>query len=181
MLNRFVAGMVGVGCLLVAEASWAQTAPPESTLPGEGAAPVVYDVTVIGFGGVSSGTYEFAADAAPEEPGTTAVAVTTDLGGTFTSLLNDVSSVGTWTAIDVNGTSIFRATATGETSTASITGTATPTYLIGSVRTTSTAPSTGIARFLRALFSSSVVIGSPAEVAPEEPPPEEPPTETPTE
>lgn len=179
MLHRFVAGVVGASCLLVAQVSWAQTAPPGTTLPDEGDPAVVYDVTVIGFAGISSGTYEFAADEpVPEEPGTSSVSVTAGLGGTFSSLLNEVAATGTWTAIDVNGTSIFQATATVETSTANITGTATTTYLVGTVRTTATA-STGAARFLRALFNTSIVIGTPG--ATEEPPPEEPPTEEPTE
>ncbi|WP_425614652.1 hypothetical protein NA78x_004526 [Anatilimnocola sp. NA78] len=169
MLHRFVAGMVVAGCLLVTNASNAQ----ETGLPGPEGGTKVYDVTVIGLVGGGNGTYTFTSEGmGTEEPTTSALVA---LEGTFTGVVNDVTTTGTFTGQGTTTDAAFMVNGTSTAGTVTITGAAGVDYVFGIIRTQPTT-STGRLRFLRALLNTSIVIGS---AAAEEPPTEEPPMEEP--
>lgn len=150
--------------------------------PVEGSVSQQYEVTVLKFGSVQTGTFDFAVEGeepgteepATGEPGTTnPVAFTT---GTFASSINTSAGTGTWYAIDLGNYSLFVATAEGTTGSQVVTGYATPEFIAGRIVTQSNIGA-GRGRFLRALFNTSIFVGTAVEAEPEEP--EEPMMEDP--
>ena len=117
-----------------------------------------YDVTVLKLGSSQIGTFTF--DVTPpttEEPATTSIFTT----GTFTSAVGTSTGTGTWHAIDFGDWALWVATSQGTAGNQYLTGYATPDNIVGKIITPSS--TSGRARFLRALFSSSFFFGTVAE------------------
>jgi hypothetical protein len=148
--------------LLVSGHLLAQDSGP-GPIPGAAAEEQTYDVTIIRFINVSTGAFTFAAEALPE--GEVPTESTT---GTFTAVINDQTSTGTWYALDLGDFAVWYATASGTSTRTYAIGYSTPDLIAGRLTTLST---TATARQrLRALFQTSFFYGTPEEVV-EEPMP----------
>jgi|GEM_PF-6554772 len=160
----------GAGLALACGLLFCGMAQAQDSGPGPivGTGSAQYEVTVLKIGSSTTGTFDFAL--ATEEPGgeePTGSVVTT---GTFTSTLGTTTGTGTWFAIDVGNYALWYATAEGTAGTQTITGLATPEFIVGRIVTTSSA-SNGSGRFVRALFNTSIFFGTAVDV---ETPTEEP-------
>jgi hypothetical protein len=164
MWRAILFGTVASVGLVLAPAGWGQDSGPG---PGTVGGDQVYDVTVVKFTNVSTGTFTFTEEPAGEmeEPSTSVITT-----GTFSATVGEQVSTGTWFAIDLGDFALWTATAEGTTSRISAFGYATPELIAGRLITTSTTATTGRGRLLRALFNSSFFFGTAAEEEIPEPP-----------